>query len=69
MLNENNYRVDVCVSLLPMGERAGERGVGLCHLMRCFQHLHEKGVDGGVANELEKKQVLQTLEADGAKCW
>lgn len=43
-------------------------GGGLCHLMRCFQHLHEEGVDGRVADELEKKQVLQTLEANGAKC-
>lgn len=36
--------------------------------MRRFQHLHEEGVDGRVADELEKEQVLQTLEADGAKC-
>lgn len=40
----------------------------LCHLMWRFQHLHEEGVDGRVADELEKEQVLQTLEADGAKC-
>lgn len=70
ILNEEYCRVDVCDR---RGARTGWGGVGwrgggLCHLMRCFQHLHEEGVDGRVADELEKKQVLQTLEANGAKC-
>ena len=56
------------------GEREGGRGVGrgsllLCHLMRSFEHLHEEGVDGRVTNQLEKEQVLQTLEPDGPQRW
>lgn len=39
----------------------------LCHLMRGLQHLHEEGVDGRVADQLEEEQVLQALEADGAQ--
>ena len=39
----------------------------LCHLMRCFQHLHEEGVDGRVPDQLEEEEVLQALEADGAQ--
>lgn len=38
-----------------------------CDLMRRLQHLHQEGVDGRVADELEKEQVLQTFEADGAQ--
>lgn len=39
----------------------------LCHLMRGLQHLHEEGVDGRVADQLEEEQVLEALEADGAE--
>lgn len=39
----------------------------LCHLMRGLQHLHEEGVDGRVADQLEEEQVLEALEADGAQ--
>lgn len=35
--------------------------------MRCLQHLHQEGVDGRVADEFEKEQMLQTFEADGAQ--
>lgn len=35
--------------------------------MRGLQHLHEEGVDGRVANQLEEEQVLEALEADGAQ--
>lgn len=38
-----------------------------CDLMRRLQHLHQEGVDGRVADELEKEQMLQTFEADGAQ--
>lgn len=38
-----------------------------CDLMRRLQHLHQEGVDGRVPDELEKEQMLQTFEADGAQ--
>lgn len=54
------------------GEEEEERGeppsFRLCHLMRGLQHLHEEGVDGRVADQLEEEQVLEALEADGAEC-
>lgn len=52
------------------GRRRRRRGAPsppLCHLMRGLQHLHEEGVDGRVADQLEEEQVLQALEADGAQ--
>lgn len=33
-----------------------------------LQHLHKEGVNGCVSDELEKEQVLQALEPDGAQC-
>lgn len=36
--------------------------------MWCLQHLHEEGVDGRIADELEEEKVLQTLETNGAQC-
>lgn len=48
----------------------GQTGRGrysLSHLMGGLQHLHEKGVDGCVPNELEEEEVFQALEADGAQ--
>ena len=38
-----------------------------CDLMRRLQHLHQEGVDGRVPDQLEEKQMLQALEADGAE--
>lgn len=35
--------------------------------MGSLEHLHEEGINGGVADELEEEQVFQTLEADGAE--
>lgn len=45
------------------------KGAGLvsCDLMRRLQHLHQEGVNGRVADELEKEEMLQTFEADGAQ--
>lgn len=41
--------------------------MSLRHLMGGLQHFHEEGVDGRVPNELEEKQVFETLEADGSE--
>lgn len=40
--------------------RRGTLGLGLGsgQLVGSFEHLHEEGVDGGVANELEEKQMF-----------
>lgn len=63
----------LCLSLdedLKRGVKGTGREQGcrlLCHLMRCFEHLHEEGVDGRVPDKLKEEQVLQTLEADGAQ--
>lgn len=38
-----------------------------CNLMRRLQHLHQKGVDGCVPDQLEEEQMLQTLKANGAQ--
>ena len=55
----------------PQAQAAEEGGAGgtsgLSHLVRGLQHLHEEGVDGRVPDELEEEEVLQALEADGAK--
>lgn len=39
----------------------------LSHLVGSFQHLHQEGVDRRVAYELEEEEVLQALQANGAK--
>lgn len=62
----------VCVSLHladGAGVCTGGKGAVLvsCDLMRRLQHLHQEGVDGRVADELEEEEMLQTLEADGAQ--
>lgn len=62
----------VCVSLHladGAGVYTGGKGAVLvsCDLMRRLQHLHQEGVDGRVADELEEEEMLQTLEADGAQ--
>lgn len=36
-------------------------------LMRRFQHFHEEGVDGGIADQFEEEEMLQTLQSDGAQ--
>lgn len=46
-----------------------ESGPTLGQLMGSFQHLHEEGVDRGVANQLEEEQVLQAFQPDGAQRW
>lgn len=38
-----------------------------CDLVRSLQHLHQEGVDRRVPDQLEEKQMLQTLEANGAQ--
>lgn len=62
----------VCVSLHladGAGVYTGGKGAVLvsCDLMRRLQHLHQEGVDGRVADELEEEEMLQALEADGAQ--
>lgn len=49
--------------------RTQARGLLLSHLVGSFQHLHQEGVNRRVAYQLEEEQVLQALQADGAKGW
>lgn len=42
----------------PSSVRSPHVGVGSGQLVRSLKHLHEEGVDGGVTNELEEKQML-----------
>lgn len=55
-----------CVQARAQVRRTSGRGLG--GLMWGLQHLHKEGVNGCVPDELEKEQVLQALEPDGAQC-
>lgn len=65
------FESSLCFSSSCWRRRSMYRGKGAvlvsCDLMRCLQHLHQEGVDGRVADQLEKEQMLQTFEADGAQ--
>lgn len=41
----------------------------LLTITRRFQHFGEERVDGGVTDQLEKEQVLQTFETDASQRW
>lgn len=50
------------------GDR-GEARPSSSDLQGRLQHLHEEGVNGGVADQLEEEEVLQALQPDGPQRW
>lgn len=47
----------------------GEARPSSSDLQGRLQHLHEEGVNGGVADQLEEEEVLQALQPDGPQRW
>jgi len=37
--------------------------------MGSFKHFHEESVNRCVTDQLEEKEMLQALQADGSQCW